>query len=58
MEARRQYGIGFNVVPMGDVIEKGETNVNIVKTKTSVVCLKKKTLYYWLKWFKTQKDTE
>ena len=40
MEARRQYGIGFNFVPWGDVIEKGETNVIIVK-KTFVVCLEK-----------------
>ena len=31
VEARRQYGIGFNVVPWGDVIEKGATNIIIVK---------------------------
>ena len=30
---KRQYGIGFNFVPWGDVIEKGETNVIIVKKK-------------------------
>ena len=42
MEVRRQYGIGFNFVPWGDVIEKGEINVITVK-KTSVVCLKKTT---------------
>ena len=41
MEARRQYGIGFNFVPWGDVIEKGATNSIIVK-KNSVICLKKK----------------
>ena len=35
------YGIGFNFVPRGDVIEKGATNIIIVK-KNSVVCLKKK----------------
>ena len=33
MEARRQYGIGFNFVPWGDVIEKGETNKYNCKEK-------------------------
>ena len=43
-EARRQYGIGFNFVPWGDVIEKGATNIIIVK-KNSVICLKKQKTF-------------
>ena len=42
MEARRQYGIGFNFVPWGDVIEKGATNIVKVfkkKQNTKYVCL-------------------
>ena len=41
VEALRQYGIGFNVVPWGDIIEKGAINIIIVK-KNSVICSKKK----------------
>ena len=44
MEARRQYGIGLNVVPWGDVIEKGETNVIIVKQNLCCLFEKKKNL--------------
>ena len=33
MEARRQYWIGFNVVPLGDVIENGATNAYYCKEK-------------------------
>ena len=41
VEARRQYWIGFNCVPWGDIIEEGATNIIIVK-KNSVICLEKK----------------
>ena len=49
MEAQRQYGIGFNFVPWGEVIEQGATNIIIVK-KNSVICyIKKKTFINCLK---------
>ena len=40
MEARREDEIGFNFVLWGDVIEKGATNIIIVK-KNFVKSLKK-----------------
>ena len=46
MEARRQYGIGFKFVPWGDVIEKEETNVIIVKKNLCCLFEKKPTNLY------------
>ena len=42
VEARRQYGIGFNFVPWGDIIKKGATDIIIVK-KNSCYMFEKKT---------------
>ena len=38
----RQYLIGFNFVAWGDIVEKGATNIIIVK-KNSVIWLRKTT---------------
>ena len=60
VEARRQYGIGFNFVPWGDVIEKGATNIYYFKEKLCNM-FEKNSLYDWINcinWFKKQLDAK